>query len=220
MISALIFLIGLKAAKNDITQCYGESFYKDFKARAKREYRAIRPQVPDIGDSIFKFNYAFTPAYIAWYRSFRVMGLDRAGTVELIWSINEDMIRLIPSWLLKRYGTKIYLGGFRKRAPGHAVKSAQNDLHEYDYKIRFREIDGNAFEIDIYACGMKKLCEKLHASDLLPGVCRLDYLVSHYMGCGFYRTKTLGDGDDCCNCRYEMMGDCAWEPERGFEDRK
>ncbi|MEA4925675.1 MAG: L-2-amino-thiazoline-4-carboxylic acid hydrolase [Syntrophomonadaceae bacterium] len=220
MTSAVIFFIGSKAARDDIIRRYGRSFYKNFKAKAKWEYRAILPQVPDIGDSIFKFNYAFTPAYIAWYKAFRTMGLDQACAVELIWKINENMLRLIPSWLLTRYGAKVYLGGFRKKAPQHAMKSAQNTLPEYDYKTRFREIDANAFEIDIYECGMKKLCEKFDASDLFPGVCRIDYLVSHYMGCGFYRTQTLGDGNACCNCRYEMTGSCSWEPEKGFEDRK
>ncbi|MEA4848916.1 MAG: L-2-amino-thiazoline-4-carboxylic acid hydrolase [Clostridiaceae bacterium] len=220
MMSTVIFLIGLRAVRDNIIKGYGRPFYKNFKAKAKREYRAVLPQVPDIGGSIFRFNYAFTPAYIAWYKSFRAMGLDKDGAVELIWEINESMLRLIPSWLLKCCGAKVYLGGFRNKAPGHAMKSAQKDLHEYDYKIRFREIDDNAFEIDIYECGMKKLCEKLDALDLFPGVCRIDYMVSHYMGCGFHRTKTLGDGDDCCNCRYEMSGACAWEPGKGFEGRK
>ncbi len=220
MISTLIFHMGSKAVKKDIVRRQGRPFYREFKRKAKRQYRAILPQTPGIGNSIFKFNYAFTPAYIAWYKAFRAMGLDRACTVEWLWNINENMLRLIPSWLLKRYGAKIYLGGFRKKAPRHAAKSAQNDLPEYDYKIRFREVDDNAFEIDIYECGMKKLCEKLGALDLFPGICRIDYLVSHYMGCGFHRTKTLGDGDDCCDCRYEMTGVCPWEPAKGFAGRK
>lgn len=220
MTSNIIFYIGLKAVKGDIIKCHSRSFYKDFKAKAKREYRSILPRVPDIGDSIFKFNYAFIPAYIACYQTFRAMGLDKTEAIEWIWKITENMLRLIPSWLLKHYGAKVYLGGFRKKAPGHAMRSAQNDLPQYDFKIRFREIDGNSFEIDIYECGMKKLCEKLKALDLFPGICRIDYLVSYYMGCGFHRTKTLGDGDDCCGCRYEMKGACAWEPEKGFADRK
>ncbi|WP_315115539.1 hypothetical protein [uncultured Clostridium sp.] len=35
-----------------------------------------------------------------------------------------------------------------------------------------------------------------------------------------YETKTLGDGDDCCNCRYIIGGSCEWSPEKGFVDRK
>lgn len=36
----------------------------------------------------------------------------------------------------------------------------------------------------------------------------------------FKRTKTLGDGDEFCNCHYEMKGSCECSPEKGFEHRK
>jgi hypothetical protein len=117
MTSTAIFLIGLKAAQKDIVKRHGQPLYKEFKAKAKREYRAILPQVPDIGDSIFKFNYAFTPAYIAWYKAFRAMGLDKACAVELIWKINESMLRLIPSWLLNATGQKYILVGSERKRP-------------------------------------------------------------------------------------------------------
>jgi hypothetical protein len=48
----------------------------------------------------------------------------------------------------------------------------------------------------------------------------MDYLFAHLMNNGFERTKTLGDGDDCCNCRYYLTGSCEWSPEKGFADRK
>ena len=68
--------------------------------------------------------------------------------------------------------------------------------------------------------GISMLSKELGAEGLLPGVCRGDYLSAHLMGNGFERTKTLGDGDDCCNCRYYVKGDCDWSPDKGFENRK
>lgn len=44
----------------------------------------------------------------------------------------------------------------------------------------------------------------------------MDYMYANIMGNGFERTKTLGDGDDCCNCRYFMKGDCEWSPQKGL----
>jgi hypothetical protein len=67
---------------------------------------------------------------------------------------------------------------------------------------------------------MKKLAHDFGTDGLLPGICRMDYLFAHLMGNGFERTKTLGDGEDCCNCRYHIEGSCDWSPERGFVDRK
>lgn len=30
----------------------------------------------------------------------------------------------------------------------------------------------------------------------------------------------LGDGDDCCNCRYHIEGSCEWSSEKGFNEEK
>lgn len=52
------------------------------------------------------------------------------------------------------------------------------------------------------------IIKKYGAEEMLPGICAVDYIVAHYMGNGFSRTKTLGAGDDCCNCHYELKGIC------------
>lgn len=39
---------------------------------------------------------------------------------------------------------------------------------------------------------------------MLPGICRVDYLIAHYMNVGFDRTQTLGEGGTMCDCRYKM----------------
>ena len=89
-----------------------------------------------------------------------------------------------------------------------------------DWNIRYRNISDNCFEIDIYECAFRKLAKEYSVEGLLPGICRVDYMVAALMGTGFERTKTLGDGDDCCNCRYYLKGECKWEPEKGFINRK
>jgi hypothetical protein len=66
----------------------------------------------------------------------------------------------------------------------------------------------------------EKLAHDFDADGLLPGICRMDFLFSNLMGNGFERTKTLGDGDDCCSCRYHLVGNCNWSPKKGFIDRK
>jgi hypothetical protein len=40
------------------------------------------------------------------------------------------------------------------------------------------------------------------------------------MGLQFVRTKTLADGDDCCNNHIAGPGFTEWAPEKGFEVRK
>jgi len=220
MISKFIFHIGIWAIRKSLRKEYGQEVYRNFVSEAKKQFKHIMSLTPDIGNSVFKFNFAFTPCYIAWYKAFLYLKMDNDTIIGWIWKIHENLLSSVPQGLLKWYGAKVYLGGFRKNAVKHEIRQTQKLLHDYDYKIKFKNIDDTTFEIKIYQCGMKKLCEENGATGLFPGVCRIDYLLSHYMGCGFFRTKTLSDGHEYCDCRYSMTGDCEWSPEKGFENRK
>lgn len=198
---------------------YGIDFWAKFKNRSLEMFKEIRLKTPDIGESIFLFNYKFAPAYIAWYKTFLEFGIPQDETIQNIWMMNEKMATTIPSAFLHLTG-KTYFNGFRKKASRHLARQKENMLHSYDWRIEYRNIDKNSFEIDIKTCAMKNLAKDFDANGLLPGICRMDYLFSSLMKNGFSRTKTLGDGDDCCNCHYEMVGSCEWAPEKGFDNRK
>lgn len=215
----LIYRIGISRSRSALVRQYGREFYKNFRAGSKRWLDRVLKDTPDIGNTIFSFNYAFAPSYIAWYKAAIEQGLDGSQTEKLLWTINERIISLIPKWLSKFYIDN-YLNNFKKKAPEHEKLSERNRLHPYDYKIKYREINPKVFEIDIFECGMIKLAADFDALGMFPSVCRVDYLLSNRMGAGFERTKTLGDGDDCCNCRYIFGGTCQWSPEKGFTDRK
>lgn len=206
-------------ANKRIAALYGDSFAKDFKQSSKELFPSILEKTPRIGRSIFSFNYAFTPAYIAWYKAARALGLKQRQTDELLWLINEGLILLIPKWFMQAF-VKAYLNGFRKKAPIHEKRMAQDAVHPYDYLLGFRDVSAKIFEINITRCGMMTLAKDFGAMGIFPTVCRVDYLMFAHMGAGFERSKTLGDGDDLCNCRYTLGGHCSWEPEKGFIGRK
>jgi len=187
-------------SKSFIKDVYGRGFWNEFRSLSKKTLNEILPTVPDIGDSVFSFNYEFGPPYIAWYKSFLELGLTQDETIENIWMMNEKMVTAIPKLLLHSSG-KTYMKSFRKKAEAHVERQNHGELHPYDWNISYREIDKNSFELDITECGLKKLARDFDADGLLPGICRMDYLFSSAMGTGFVRTKTLGDGDDCCNCQ-------------------
>ena len=214
-----IYYFTMMRSRKPLTRKYGKEFWKIFKKRSKGKLLVILPDVPDIGTSIFSFNYQFGPAYIAWYKTFIELKMLQQEAWENIWLMNEKMMTTIPRLLLRQTG-KSYINAFRKKAAAHVVRQQSNQLHPYDWQITYREINDNTFEIDITQCGLKKLAHDFDAESLLPGICRMDYLFSHLMGNGFGRTKTLGDGDDYCNCRYHSIGTCEWSPEKGFDGRK
>lgn len=215
----LIYRAGMLRAHRAVARQYGQEFWRRFAAEAASALDEVIAKTPDIGSTIFAFNYAFTPAYIAWYRAARAQGLTQAQTDSLLWLFNEGIITLVPKFARRAY-MDAYLRAFRKKAPAHEALCAAGRVHPYDYRLKYIEGGQNTFGIDITECGMLKLARDFGAEGIFPAVCRVDYLMAHLMGSGFERTKTLGDGDDCCNCRYTIGGTCEWAPEKGFVERK
>ena len=217
--SRFLYRITMRRSRSHFEQKYGRAFWERFKAGSDARLAEILPRVPDIGKSAFSFNYLFAPYYIAWHQTLLALGNTAQEADENLWVMNERLARTLPAFMLRAMG-RIYLGGFSRKAAAHEARQKAGKLHPYDWKIAFRRADANACEIGITECAYIKLANDLNARGMLPGVCRMDYLFSHYMGNGFTRTKTLADGDECCNCRYQFKGACEWSPEKGFIGRK
>ena len=211
-----IYRLTMCRSKGYIQKQYGKSFWKSFREHSDAVFRQVAAELPDIGDSIFSFNYAYAPSYVAWYRSMRQLGLDAGQADDLMWKMNEKMLLSVPKPFLHMAG-KSYLNSFRKKAKQHLQRQGKPGFSEYDGLIDYRDIDANSFEIDIRRCGFITVAKKYGVEGMLPGICSVDYMVSHYMGNGFSRTKTLGDGDECCNCHYELTGKCPLRAPEGMK---
>ncbi|MBE5962508.1 MAG: hypothetical protein E7256_14220 [Lachnospiraceae bacterium] len=215
----LIYKIAMRASKGYLTEQYSKEWYYKFSKESRKHFNEVIVKMPDIGKSIFSFQYEFAPAYIAWYLALQEMQLSKDEIDPIIWKINQKMCDIIPKALLHKAG-KVYFRSFQRKAPKHIKKQNTTGVHPYDWQVEYRKVDRNCFEIDIKRCGMKKLAETFGAEGLLPGICRMDYMYANLMNNGFERAKTLADGDECCNCRYYYEGYCEWTPEKGFTDRK
>ena len=211
-----IYRLTMCRSKGYIQKQYGKSFWKSFREHSDAVFRQVAAELPDIGDSIFSFNYAYAPSYVAWYRSMRQLGLDAGQADDLMWKMNEKMMLSVPKPFLHMAG-KSYLNSFRKKAKQHLQRQGKPGFSEYDWLIDYRDIDANSFEIDIRRCGFITVAKKYGVEGMLPGICSVDYMVSYYMGNGFSRTKTLGDGDECCNCHYELTGKCPLRAPEGMK---
>lgn len=215
----LLYHLGMRQAKARMMNEFGNEFWQDFKGKADGWMKEILPKVPDIGSGVFRTSYDLCPAYIAWYKSLVSMGFTNEEAGEQLWVISEELFSLIPRRALK-LPMKGHMAGFRDDAALHVQRDKAGKLHPYDWRISFTELDEDHFNIDIKECAMMKLSEDFDALGMFPTICRIDFLAAHVMGNGFSRTKTLADGDDCCNCMYKVGGTCEWDPKRGFEDRK
>ena len=147
---------------------YGKAFWQSFRQLSARYFREVRPQVPDIGKSIFSLNYQFLPAYVAWYRAFSDLKLSPEEIDRNIWMMNDRMVSNVPRWLSKAIGRQYYQS-FQQKAASHLERQAKNQSHPLDWKIEYRKLSEEAFEIDILSCPFQQLSGKLGAAGLLFG---------------------------------------------------
>jgi hypothetical protein len=215
----LIFSVSDIASKKDIIRDYGIEFYRKYRATSKAKFKELLPQIEDIGDSIFKLNYLFIPVYFSWYDALKKQ-LPAEEASRMIWQIHESCMKRFPRPLLRMFAKQSYLGTFQRKASKAESMGKAGTLHPLDWRVEYKPGDRHTFGINIYECAFLKQAKRLGYMELFPTICRMDYLFSHYMDTGFVRTKTLGDGNDCCNCTYTFPGTCEWAPEKGFTDRK
>ncbi|NTV90672.1 MAG: hypothetical protein HGA22_10015, partial [Clostridiales bacterium] len=96
----MIYSFTMLRSGKALTKKYGEEFWNNFSKLSREKLTAILPLIPDIGKSIFSFNYQFAPAYMAWYKTFLELGLKQKEAWEDIWLMNEKMVTAIPKFLL------------------------------------------------------------------------------------------------------------------------
>ena len=208
-----IYYLTMLRSRGMIIKRYGKDFWKRFGRGSDRLFAYVLKRTSSIGKSVFSFNYAYAPAYTAWYKTMRKLGMSAKEADELMWLMNEKMLLTVPKPFLHMVG-KSYLNNFRRKAAEHE-KRQKSGLHPFDWEIAFRNIDDNSFEIDITKCGFIAFAGRFGAEGMLPGICSVDYMISHYMGNGFRRTMTLGHGERCCDCHYELTGKCPIRPPEG-----
>ena len=215
----IILLFAIHTSKQALIEQYNVEWFEIFKDRSIKHFEEVNQDIPKIGKSIFSMNYKFASAYIAWYKALSELSVEPDEIDKIIWMLNENMMRKFPKSILRISG-KLYLNSFKEKATAHIKRQQKGIAHPYDWMIDFKPINNNEFEITIKECAYKKIAKKFNVERMLPGICRMDYLMANIMGNGFTRTKTLGDGDDCCNCHYAKVGYCEWAPQNGFIHRK
>jgi malate/lactate dehydrogenase len=61
------------------------------------------------------------------------------------------------------------------------VADRPENIHEFDWDIDYRRTGQDTFEIDIKSCGFIAYAKKYGGIHMLPGICRVDYMISHYI---------------------------------------
>lgn len=169
---------------------------KAFKKAHHREYRAMIRRTPGVGS--VKDNMFAMVMYLACYGFSYYKAAPEAMTLEVFDGMIDALCRC---GIMKRlYKNKDcfdpkeidkYVRGaersHKKEYPMDWVFDFSYDLSVPEYYVTHRE------------CGVCKIARQEDMMFLMPHMCVMDYPTVEYKGGHLIRTKTLGQGDDCCD---------------------
>ena len=213
-----IYRLTMLRSRKLIREKYSLDWWRRFKELSDSRFQELISEFPDIGDSMFAFNYCYAPGYVVWYKAMEKLELDAHERDVLMLQMNEKMLLTVPKPLLHAVG-RTYYRNMSRDAKKRAANPPEH-IHPFDWSIDYREIDKDTFCIDIKSCGFIAYARKYGAAGMLPGICQVDYMISHYMNVGFERTQTLGAGGSCCDGHYCMNGHCEFDIEKRLAERK
>lgn len=187
---------------------YGDERTRSLIGECRREYEALIPQIPYIGQhSPFLIFLIPTCRYLAVYRVLQQHGLATEEAGPVIYRMNEAEWKVIPRLLCHLISylwfSPLFIRRIRKRAD-------ESQAHAYpdNYVLTFVCGDGRTFDygFDYTECAGCKFLRQQGAPELAPIMCSLDKTASETLGWGLTRTTTIAEGYAKCDFRFKKRG--------------
>lgn len=199
---------------------YGEAYYQRFREIADAKLRELIPRIPDLHGSVAAMSYGFITACVPFFYAFQQFEETQKTAGELLWVIHENLLQRFPSVVSSLLGRMATSKMFVKSLRAAQQRGERGLLHPMDWRITVEEAAEGGYRSTWTQCGALQALKSIGEDGVFPYVCRIDYLMANRMGLEFSRTKTLAEGDDCCNNYIAGAGFTEWAPEKGFEFRK
>lgn len=201
----------MRHARPLLTSRYGKDTTRMLIGDAGKEYEALIPQIPYIGEhSPFLIFLLPTVRCLALYRALQKQGrnVDEAG--RLIYEMSEVELRAIPSIIRRLIGHLWFSRWFKHRARKRALSSQARE-YPANFVMQYVEGDGRVFDygINYLECANVKFLKAQGAEELTPYICATDRLSSEWLGWGLHRTTTLAEGAERCDFRFKKGGDTS-----------
>ena len=199
--------------KPHLTERYGQVFFESVRLAARNEYEALIPKIPYIGGSKVHMTSDLMESVLllAYLRALKAHGKTAEESRDIILRGMETRLAQYPKFLPRILGrvtfSRLYLGNLQRQA-------RESQKREYPDGFVFDVVIGDGIEFDwglnFSECGIRKFYQAQNASEFLPIVCRIDYVLSDAFGYGLVRTKTLGEGAGSCNPRMKRGRQTEW----------
>lgn len=197
---------GIKVLK----KYYKEDEVEDIVKNIYVEYEKLIPQIPYIGGkenylTVFLVNSIEALAVIIVLKN-RGENREKIGEI-LFFIMYEYMNQLSP---LKRYLWRRwhFSKGYMKKLKKSSKKSKEK-RYPYDWVYDFEENkkdDSFDYKITYYECAIYKIYRDLGYEEYVPYLCLSDYANYKALNFRLERTKTIANGDNCCNFTYIKNG--------------
>lgn len=170
------------------------------------EFRELLPAIPYIGgDSNPMTEDLENPAMaLAFYRVMKCHGKSVEEVGNIICKATEDTISAYPKWLLRLNGKKFFGKEYIQQLRENAEESQKKEYSGawvYDYV----EGDWDKFDYGYNhtECGIVKYFHEQNADELIPYMCKLDFIYSDALDEGLVRTNTIAEQGMYCDFRYK-----------------
>jgi hypothetical protein len=197
-----------------LVQRYGEPFVRIVAADARAEFQRLIPQLPFIGgrrNPLLTFFLVSTGWYLAFYRAMQKQGKDINELGPLILDIYQSWMDSYPAWVLHLAGWLAFTPITRRRLERNS-KISQLRRYPGDWLFSFVPKNGHDFGVDYTECGIYKFCQEQNATELMPYLCSVDFIMSERMNLGLQRTMTLAEGSQKCDFRFKHRRPTIWPP--------
>lgn len=193
IIAKAVELLCFKSALGRLAELRPEMNMRDYRKRVKREYRAMLLRTPDIGGSSLEMNL-----YIAAF----VFSLHKAEPEKITPDIVNEMVTAVfdSPFMIKAHKNKkctLFTDKVQDKKFAES-RASQNSPYELDWKFQYKK-GNNEFYNTYTECGICKLGIRENCFEFVPCLCNMDERNYRNEGGKLHRTKTLAQGDDCCD---------------------
>jgi len=195
-----------KVFEKELRKHYSQDEIEKIKTETEARFNELIPQIPYIGGDQNPRTEDIEQAamVLAFYRVQKQHGRTTEQIGSIITSSIQNELKRYPRWLLYLNGAKFFSQKTRDIEKSNAVNT-QKKLYPFDWVTYYVGGDGVSFDYgcDHLECGIVKYLGAQGASDIVPYLCRLDFVYSDAFGEGLHRTGTIAEGAKLCDFRFK-----------------
>ncbi len=193
IIAKSVEMLCFEPALKRLSELRPEMNMGNYRKKVKKEYKAMLLRTPDIGGSSLEMNL-----YIAAF----VFSLHKAEPEKITPDIVNEMVTAVfdSPFMIKAHKNKkctLFTDKVQDKKLAES-RASQNSKYELDWKFEYKK-GNNEFYNTYTECGICKLGIRENCFEFVPCLCNMDERNYRNEGGKLHRTKTLAQGDDCCD---------------------